>query len=335
MPSPTPSQCHWLEESRPSSLATLPGSQHLCAPTAPLEAAVMLTTHGPAGDRAPPARAGPVLINRGSRAPHGGRHAQWNFAQRTAAPGEATVGTLPGTRLPSPATARPDRGKVGQFSLPAQAALRPTGPGLGPQKEPGDSGGGPARRGSRPKQDAAGVARPPKLGASGEQHPLPDSVSPPCQMRRTTPAPARTGAGTGAAGPAPRRTLGRTDGHGRGPHSLLPGCTRTESHLSQQLQDSLTSQPLLLPAGRPRSTAFTSAGPPPPEAALCSCAPSRAPAAATESRPLRRPGARAAPAWAGMRAAARAVPEGGPHPSQGPRPLPAEPWGEVDAPCRC
>lgn len=123
IPSPTPS--HRLEESCPSSLATLVGSYH-CAPTAPLQAVVMLT-HGPAGDRellqgrawshhpwVPGALRGPPRSVELCRADSCAR--------------EAAAGTLPGIRLPSPATAQPDRGKVGQFSLPAQAALGPTGP---------------------------------------------------------------------------------------------------------------------------------------------------------------------------------------------------------------
>lgn len=128
-------------------------------------------------------------------------------------------------------------------------------------------------------------------------------------MRRTTPAPARTGAGTGAAGSAQRRTLGRAGSRDRRPRSLLPA-TRTQSHLRHRLRDSLTSRPLLPPAGRPTSTALTSAGPPLPEAALCSCAPSRAPALPWKAGPSGGV-ARAASARTGLREATRAGPERG------------------------
>lgn len=118
------------------------------------------------------------------------------------------------------------------------------------------------------------------------------------------------GAGTGAAGSAQRLTLGRAESRDTRPRSLLPGCTRTLSHLRHRLRDSLTSRPLLPPAGRPTSTALTSAGPPLPEAALCSCAPSRAPALPRQAGPSGGL-ASAASARAGLREVTRAGPEGG------------------------
>lgn len=103
IPSPTPS--HRLEESCPSSLATLVGSYH-CAPPAPLQAVVMLT-HGPAGDRE-------LLQGRAwshhpwvPGAPRGPPRSV-ELCRADSCAREAAARTLPGIRLPSPATAQPD-----------------------------------------------------------------------------------------------------------------------------------------------------------------------------------------------------------------------------------
>lgn len=54
------------------------------------------------------------------------------------------AGTLPGIRLPSPATARPDRGKVGQVLAAGPGGAWTHRPGAGPQKEGRHGRGYPA-----------------------------------------------------------------------------------------------------------------------------------------------------------------------------------------------
>lgn len=164
---------------------------------------------------------------------------------------------MPGTRLPSPATARPDRAKVGQVFAAARAALGPTGPGPGPgrSKEAAETRSLWCSWVTRASNCPWGLSFPPDI------------------VRRTTRAPARTGAGTAAAGTAQRPALGRATA---GPEGRAPAPGRRSDLVSPHTAapDSLTSRPLLPQRAaqpQPPSLPLTR----PPEAIPSSCAPSR------------------------------------------------------------
>lgn len=150
----------------------------------------------------------------------------WRATACVGRTGGAAAGTLPGTRLPSPGTARPHGAKVGQVLAAGTGGPWTRRPGRWSQKERGGRSG-PAGRGVQRQREASAVARPPRPGTPASSYPRAPSPPTLSRARRTTPAPARTGAGRGAASSAQRLALGRVDSRAGRPHSRLRSGTRT------------------------------------------------------------------------------------------------------------
>lgn len=254
----------------------------------------------------------PGLIIPGSRAAHGGRHAPWNFADRTVEPGEQRRGPCPGHVSPPPQ--QPTRHGQGRpSSLDPQAR--------GPASEEARRlQRRPARRGPRPEQEASGIARPLTLGDSASNNPLGPqfpfvsnktaNTSSREKDRGDRPHRLRTVPGTRprqkAALPPPRLHSNLVS-----PQPPAPGLTH------------LTAPPTT--AGRPVSIALTSAGPPPRKRSFAAAHRAAPPLAVGKLSPLRG-GASVAGAVGGPSATPR---EG--HAHRRPRPVLSESWGKIEA----
>ncbi|XP_041622241.1 atherin-like [Vulpes lagopus] len=166
------------------------------------------------------------------QAPRRGRGARWNLASdslrgpRAAALGEPLRGPCPGHASPPPERPDPTGPRSAKSSPPPPAALGPAGPGAGPRRSE-------AAEVARRAAECSGNEKPPlsrgHRGRELRRAATPRAPSPPTlsQARRTTPAPARTGAGRGAASSAQRLALGRVDSRAGRPRSRLRSGTRT------------------------------------------------------------------------------------------------------------